>query len=68
MHLSQLIDAASASVTEVNVSLQQAKMDIASSSDFTSVKKQFQAHQPALPSTKTNSFKASQVAGFTHAY
>jgi hypothetical protein len=40
MHLSQLIDAASASVTEVNVSLQQAKMDIASSSDFTSEQKQ----------------------------
>ncbi len=40
MHLSQLIDAASASVTEVNVSLQQVKMDIASSSDFTSEQKQ----------------------------
>lgn len=40
MHLSQFIDAASASVTEVNVSLQQAKMDIASSSDFTSEQKQ----------------------------
>jgi C4-type Zn-finger protein len=40
MHLSQLIDAASASVTEVNVSLQQAKMNIASSSDFTNEQKQ----------------------------
>lgn len=40
MHLSQLIEAAHASVTEVNVSLQQAKMNIASSSDFTSEQKQ----------------------------
>lgn len=40
MHLSQLVDAASSAVTQVNVSLQQAKMNIASSAEFSPEQKQ----------------------------
>lgn len=40
MHLSQLIDKASEAVIQVNLSLQQAKMNIATSTDFTAEQKQ----------------------------
>ena len=40
MHLSQFIDKASEAVIQVNLTLQQAKMNIATSTDFTAEQKQ----------------------------